>query len=205
MLDADLAVLYGVTTKRLNEQVRRNRSRFPSDFMCRLTAEEIESLRSQIATSKRGRGGRRYLPYVFTEQGVAMLSTVLNSERAIQVNIEIMRAFVRLRELIATHKDLAGKLAVLEKKYDAQFKVVFDAIRQLMSPPESNKRKIGFLVKGHGTEQNSCCSTQSSGLSTAKRISLPPLASRLPPPPFILHNSSLILTMVHPHPFLLCF
>ena len=147
MLDADLAVLYGVSTKRLNEQVRRNRSRFPDDFMFQLTAEEVRSLRSQFATSKQGRGGRRYAPLVFTEQGIAMLSTVLNSERAIQVNIEIMRAFVRLREMIATHKDLARKLEVLEKKYDAQFRVVFDAIRELMAPPESKRRKIGFLVK----------------------------------------------------------
>src|SRR5262249_34656228 len=147
MLDADLAGLYGVTTKRLNEQVRRNRSRFPDDFMFQLTAEEVLSLRSQIATSKQGRGGRRYAPLVFTEQGIAMLSTVLNTERAIQVNIEIMRAFVRLREMIATHRDLARKLETLETKYDAQFKVVFDAIRELMTPPESKKRKIGFLVK----------------------------------------------------------
>ena len=147
MLDADLAGLYGVTTKRLNERVRRNRSRFPDDFMFQLTAEEVLSLRSQIATSKQGRDGRRYAPLVFTEQGIAMLSTVLNSERAIQVNIEIMRAFVRLREMIATHRDLAPKLETLEKKYDAQFKVVFDAIRELMTPPESKKRKIGFLVK----------------------------------------------------------
>ena len=147
MLDADLAVLYGVTTKRLNEQVRRNRSRFPDDFIFQLTAEEVRSLRSQFATSKQGRGGRRYAPLVFTEQGIAMLSTVLNSERAIQVNIEIMRAFVRLREMIATHKDLARKLEALEKRYDAQFRAVFDAIRELMAPPEPNKRKIGFLVK----------------------------------------------------------
>ena len=147
MLDADLAVLYGVSTKRLNEQVRRNRSRFPDDFMFQLTAEEIRSLRSQFATSKQGRGGRRYAPLVFTEQGIAMLSTVLNSERAIQVNIEIMRAFVRLREMIATHKELARKLEALEKRYDAQFKVVFDASRALMAPPAPNRRKIGFLVK----------------------------------------------------------
>jgi hypothetical protein len=135
MLDADLAVLYGVSTKRLNEQVRRNRSRFPDDFMFQLSGKEVRSLRSQFATSKQGRGGRRYAPLVFTEQGIAMLSTVLNSERAIQVNIEIMRAFVRLREMIATHKDLARKLEALEKRYDAQFKVVFDAIRELMAPP----------------------------------------------------------------------
>ncbi len=147
LLDADLAVLYGVTTKRLNEQVRRNRARFPTDFMFQLTSEEAESLRSQIATSKQGRGGRRYAPYVFTEQGVAMLSTVLNSERAIQVNIEIMRAFVRLRQILASNAQLARKLDALEKKYDAQFKVVFQAIRELMTPPEPNKRKIGFLVK----------------------------------------------------------
>ena len=115
--------------------------------MFQLTGEEVRSLRSQFATSKQGRGGRRYAPLVFTEQGIAMLSSVLNSERAIQVNIEIMRAFVRLREMIATHKDLARKLAALEKRYDAQFKVVFDAIRELMAPPEPNKRKIGFLVK----------------------------------------------------------
>ena len=115
--------------------------------MFQLTGEEVRSLRSQFATSKKGRGGRRYSPLVFTEQGIAMLSTVLNSERAIQVNIEIMRAFVRLREMIATHKDLARKLEALEKRYDAQFKVVFDAIRELMAPPTPKKRKIGFLVK----------------------------------------------------------
>jgi hypothetical protein len=147
ILDTDLAVLYGVTTKRLNEQVRRNRSRFPADFMFQLSSEEVEFLRSQVATSKRGRGGRRYAPYVFTEQGVAMLSTVLNSERAIQVNIEIMRAFVRLRQILASNAQLARKLDSLEKRYDAQFQVVFDAIRQLMTPPEPTKRKIGFLVR----------------------------------------------------------
>jgi hypothetical protein len=147
LLDVHLAALYGVTTKRLNEQVRRNRARFPEDFMFQLTAEEVASLRSQFATSNKGRGGRRYAPYAFTEQGVAMLSTVLNSERAIQVNIEIMRAFVRLRQMLTSNAQLARKVADLEKKYDAQFKVVFDAIRQLMTPPESKKRKIGFLVE----------------------------------------------------------
>jgi hypothetical protein len=147
LLDVHLAALYGVMTKRLNEQVRRNRSRFPEDFMFQLTSEEAESLRSQFATSNKGRGGRRYAPYVFTEQGVAMLSTVLNSERAIQVNIEIMRAFVRLRQMLASNAQLARKMSALEKKYDAQFKVVFDAIRQLMAPPEPKKRKIGFLVE----------------------------------------------------------
>ena len=144
MLDADLAVLYGVSTKRLNEQVRRNRSRFPDDFMFQLTGEEVRSLRSQFATSKKGSGGRRYAPLVFTEQGIAMLSSVLNSERAIQVNIEIMRAFVRLREMIATHKDLARKLAALEQRYDAQFKVVFDAIRELMPHHRPRNERSGF-------------------------------------------------------------
>jgi len=148
MLDADLAELYGVAVKRLNEQVRRNSRRFPSDFIFQLTREEYQSLRSQSATLNEGRGRhRKYLPYAFTEQGVAMLSSVLNSSRAIDVNIEIMRAFVRLREMMATHKGFARKMDALEKKYDAQFKVVFEAIRQLMKPPEPNKRKIGFLVK----------------------------------------------------------
>jgi hypothetical protein len=142
MLDSDLAALYGITTKRLNEQVRRNLKRFPDDFMLQLTSEEAESLRSQFATSKRG--GRRYLPNVFTEQGVAMLSSVLNSDRAIEVNILIMRAFVKLRELMATHKDLARKLSSMEKKYDHQFKAVFDAIRQLMTPSVAPRLKIGF-------------------------------------------------------------
>lgn len=143
MLDSDLARLYGTTTKRLNEQVRRSRKRFPEDFMFRLTYQEVTALRSQIATSK-GRGGRRYLPYAFTEQGVAMLSSVLNSNRAIEVNILIMRAFVKLRQLLMTHADLSRKLDVLEKRYDAQFRVVFDAIRELMKPPDPKKRRIGF-------------------------------------------------------------
>lgn len=144
MLDADLASLYGVPTFRLNEAVKRNRARFPEDFMFQLTAEEVAPLKSQIAMSKPGRGGRRTLPYVFTEQGVAMLSSVLNSERAVQVNIAIMRAFVRLRRMLASHADLARRLDGLEKKYDAQFKVVFDAIRALMEPPKTPRRKIGF-------------------------------------------------------------
>ncbi len=146
MLDADLAKLYEVSTKRLNEQVRRNPGRFPSDFMFQLTKEEYRILRSQFATSSWG--GRRYLPYAFTEQGVAMLSSVLDSERAILVNVEIMRTFVRLREILATHKYLARKLEELEKKYDEQFAVVFDAIRELMKPPEPPpKRRIGFGVE----------------------------------------------------------
>jgi phage regulator Rha-like protein len=149
LLDKDLAELYGVSTKRLNEQVRRNRKRFPDDFMFQLTKDEADALRSQFATLEKGRGGhRKYLPYVFTEQGVAMLSSVLNSERAILVNIEIMRAFVRLREILATHKDLARKLEEMEKKYDEQFAMVFRAIRELMAPPEvPPKRRIGFGVE----------------------------------------------------------
>ena len=149
MLDSDLAGLYGVTTKRLNEQVKRNLSRFPDDFMFQLTESETDLLRSQFATSKKGRGGRRYQPYAFTEQGVAMLSSVLNSERAIKVNVEIMRAFVRLRQLLASNKDLSKRLDELEKKYDAQFNVVFEAIRELMAPSEAQrpKRRIGFLVE----------------------------------------------------------
>ncbi len=137
MLDSDLADLYGVSTKRLNEQVRRNIRRFPADFMFQLSPDEAIALRSQNATLEAGRGKyRKYLPFVFTEQGVAMLSSVLKSERAVRVNIEIMRAFVRLRELIATNRDLARRLDDLEKRYDAQFKGVFDAIRQLMAAPE---------------------------------------------------------------------
>jgi hypothetical protein len=150
MLDADLAELYGVTTKRLNEQVRRNLSRFPADFIFQLDGQEASALRSQIATSKEGRGGRRYLPYVFTEQGVAMLSSVLNSERAIEVNIAIMRVFVRLREMMATHKELAFKLVELEERlegHDEQIQNIFDAIRQLMTPPEPPRKKIGFEAK----------------------------------------------------------
>lgn len=145
MLDSELAELYQVPTKVFNQAVSRNRSRFPEDFMFQLTVEEDQSLRSQIVTSKVGRGGRRYRPYVFTEQGVAMLSSVLNSERAVHVNIAIMRAFVRLREMMESNKELAAKLEELEKKYDAQFRVVFQAIRTLMSPSAKSKpRRIGF-------------------------------------------------------------
>ncbi len=135
MLDADLAELYDVPTKAFNQAIQRNMDRFPEDFMFQLMEEECAGLRSQFVTSKKGRGGRRYLPYVFTEQGVAMLSGVLNSHRAVQVNIAIMRAFVRLREMLLTNADLARKLADMEQKYDFQFKGVFDAIRQLMAPP----------------------------------------------------------------------
>ena len=144
MLDADLAALYQVDVKALNQAVKRNRERFPSDFMFRLTGEEAESLRSQFVTSKPGRGGRRTAPYAFTEQGVAMLSSVLRSPRAVRVNIEIMRAFVRLRRMLESHADLAKKLDELEKKYDEQFKVVFQAIRELMAPPPPSRKRIGF-------------------------------------------------------------
>ncbi|MDP8258937.1 MAG: ORF6N domain-containing protein [Candidatus Aadella gelida] len=143
MLDEEIAELYGVSTKRLNEQVRRNIKRFPSDFMFRLVAKEVAILKSQIATSRWG--GRRYFPYAFTEQGVAMLSSVLHSEKAIQVNISIMRAFVSLRRMVITSEGLKRKIELIEKKYDAQFKVVFTAIKQLISPPSEKKRKrIGF-------------------------------------------------------------
>ena len=147
MLDADLAELYGVKTKILNKAVKRNLDRFPEDFMFQLNNQEVQRLRFQIGTSKTGRGGTRYLPYAFTEQGVAMLSGVLASPRAIKVNVEIMRAFVRLRKILASHTELARKLEGLEKKYDSQFKVVFDAIRQLMAPPVPGQKKIGFQLK----------------------------------------------------------
>jgi hypothetical protein len=145
MLDSDLAELYGVTTKRLNEQVRRNLTRFPEDFMFRLTKEEAESLRSHFATSKKvGRGGRRYEALCFTEQGIAMLSSVLNSERAVQVNLYIIRVFTRLRALLVSHKELRDKV----EEYDKQIKVVFDAVRTLLTPPkEPKKSQIGFRMR----------------------------------------------------------
>jgi hypothetical protein len=146
MLSVHLAELYDVETRALNQAVKRNISRFPEDFMFQLNTSEAEQLVSQnVIPHKKYFGGS--LPYAFTEQGVAMLSSVLNSETAIKVNIEIMRAFVRLRRMLASHADLARKLEALEKKYDAQFKVVFDAIRQLMATPEPKKRPIGFLVE----------------------------------------------------------
>ena len=144
MLDRDLADLYGVETKMLNRAVKRNLARFPADFMFQLTNEEATDLRFQIGTSNRGQGGRRYLPYVFTEQGVAMLSSVLHSKRAVQVNIEIMRAFVRLRLMLASNVELSRRLDELESKYDRQFRGVFDAIRQLMTPSPPNRKQIGF-------------------------------------------------------------
>ena len=144
ILDRDLAVLYGVSTKQLNQQVLRNGERFPSDFMFQLTPEEAESLRSQFATSNMEWGGRRSLPYAFTEQGVAMLSGVLKSRRAVLVNVEIMRTFVKLRQILSTHAELARKLEELEKRYDSQFRVVFDAIRELMSVEPGENRPVGF-------------------------------------------------------------
>jgi ORF6N domain len=148
LLDSELAPLYQVATKALTRAVRRNPGRFPADFMFQLAVEESASLRSQSGALRIGRGKhRKYAPYVFTEQGVAMLSSVLNSERAVQVNVEIMRAFVRLRETVSTHKDLARQLIALESRYDRQFKVVFDAIRGLMKEPEPKRRGIGFTAK----------------------------------------------------------
>jgi hypothetical protein len=162
LLDTDLAALYGVETKRFNEQVKRNLARFPADFMFELTAEEFAALRSQSATSNApaGRGGRRYLPRAFTEHGAIMAASVLNSPRAIEVSMYVVRAFVRLRELAVTHRDLAQRLNTLEEKTEAlamqhdtfsrntrnQLKQVFDALRELMTPPESPKRPIGFVA-----------------------------------------------------------
>jgi ORF6N domain len=142
MLDVHLATLYGVETKALIRAVRRNLSRFPSDFMFQLSNQEFANLRRQFGTSSWG--GRRHLPYAFSEQGVAMLSSVLRSERAVQVNIQVVRTFVRLRAILASHEQLARKLAALESRYDAQFRSVFDAIRELMSPDRTSRRSIGF-------------------------------------------------------------
>ena len=150
MLDADLAELYGVKTKILNKAVKRNLDRFPEDFMFQLNNQELERLRFQIGTSRTGHGGARYLPYAFTEQGVAMLSGVLTSPRAIKVNVEIMRAFVRLRQVLASHRKLARKLEELERhlrNHDEQIEAIFDAIRQLMTRPEPDRKKIGFHLK----------------------------------------------------------
>jgi len=155
MLDRDLAELYGVETKALNLAVKRNRDRFPADFMFQLSKKEFEILRFQFETSKNlksqivilKRGGRRYEPYVFTEQGVAMLSSVLNSKRAIQVNIQIMRTFTQIRKMLISHKDLRKKLELMEKKYDKQFKVVFEALRLLLKEDEKPLKRIGFCEK----------------------------------------------------------
>ena len=143
MLDADLAAMYRVETKDLVRAVRRNPERFPADFLFQLSRKEFEDLRRHFGTS-RSWGGRRYRPYAFTEQGVAMLSSVLRSPRAVRVNVEIMRAFVKLRRILESHAGLAKKLDELEKRYDTQFRVVFDAIRDLMAPAASKTRRIGF-------------------------------------------------------------
>jgi hypothetical protein len=145
MLDEDLAVLYEVATRILTRAVRRNADRFPLDFMFQLSDQEVANLRSQIGISSSAYGGRRYRPLVFTEQGIAMLSTVLRSKQAVHVNIEIMRTFVKLREFISSNRELAKKLADLEQRYDQQFKVVFEAIREIMLPKNPpQKRRLGF-------------------------------------------------------------
>jgi len=146
MLSPDLADLYQVETRALVQAVKRNIDRFPPDFMFQLTSEEYSNLKSQIVISSWG-GPRRATPYAFTELGVAMLSSVLSSRRAIQMNIAIMRAFVQIRQLAVSHKDLADKIAAMEKKYDSQFAVVFKAIKQLLTPPQTPKRRIGFVVR----------------------------------------------------------
>lgn len=144
ILDSDLAALYGVTVKRLNEQVKRNHERFPEDFVFQLTDAEARSLRSQNATLKRG-GHRKYMPYVFTEHGAIMAANVLRSKQAVEMSVTVVRAFVRLRRMAMSVEGLARKVATLEQKYDASFRAVFDAIRQLMTPPEPDSRKrIGF-------------------------------------------------------------
>ena len=149
MLDSDLAELYGVESRAMLQAVSRNKERFPEDFAFRLSREEWRILRSQFVISSWG--GRRYPPYAFTEQGVAMLSSVLNSPRAVQVNIEIMRTFVRLRALMASHTELKARLDEMESKYDKQFRVVFDAIRELMAPVPSPGRKLGFKTAEEST------------------------------------------------------
>jgi phage regulator Rha-like protein len=148
MLDSDLAELYGVETKALNQAVKRNANRFPEDFMFQLTAIEVFNLnRSQIVTGSQKHRGPRFPPYAFTEHGALMLANVLNSERAAQTSVQVVRAFVRLRQMLASNAELARKLDAMEKKYDARFRIVFQAIRQLMSPPEPKRREIGFHVK----------------------------------------------------------
>jgi hypothetical protein len=146
ILDADLALLYGVETRVLIQAVKRNDRRFPLDFMFRLTNKEFDVLRSQFVISK-GSGGRRYLPYAFTEHGAIMAANVLNSERAIDASVQVVRAFVKLRQILFSNAELAHKLDELEKRYDRQFKIVFDAIRQLMTPPPSRTKPIGFRPK----------------------------------------------------------
>ncbi len=177
MLDAELAALYGVETKVLVQAIKRNLERFPADFMFQLSAEEFANLRSQFVTSSSGYGGRRYAPYAFTEQGVAMLSSVLNSPRAIAINIEIMRAFVQVRATLATHQDLAKQLSELQDKTESlamshetfsrntrnQLKQVFETLRELMTPPESNKKPIGFVYPKESKD-----GAKSKGMRNAK-------------------------------------
>ena len=149
ILDTDLAELYGIPVKRLNQQIRRNRDRFPPDFMFHLTAKEHDALRSQIATSKKGRGGRRYPPYAFTEHGAIMAATVLNSRRAIEISVFIVRAFVRMREMLAKNRQLAAKIKELDRRletHDTAIQEIIDAIKELMVPEEASKRKIGFQL-----------------------------------------------------------
>jgi ORF6N domain len=149
ILDRDLAELYGVPVKRLNEQVKRNQERFPDDFLFQLTTEEEQGLRSQIATSKPGRGGRRYSPYAFTEHGAIMAATVLNSERAVEMSVFVVRAFVRLREMLSTNQQLAGKIDELEQRldtHDASIQELIEAIRELMAPEPASGRQIGFAL-----------------------------------------------------------
>jgi hypothetical protein len=153
MLDSDLAEVYSVSTKRLNEQVRRNIDRFPDDFMFQLTEQEFESLRSQIATSNKQRGGRRYLPYAFTEHGAVMLASVLNSATAIEASIKVVRAFVKMRSILALHQDLADRIEQLEKvayKYNQDFRVVFQLLGEIKRDPKFLKRKIGFVEEKKG-------------------------------------------------------
>lgn len=149
ILDRDLAELYGVSVKRLNEQVKRNQERFPADFMFRLAASEDQILRSQIATSNRARGGRRYLPYAFTEHGAIMAATVLNSPKAVEMSVFVVRAFVRLRQMLATNRQLAAKIEELERKlesHDTAIQDLIEAIKELMAPPEGPRGKIGFRL-----------------------------------------------------------
>ena len=148
ILDEAMAALYGVETRILTRAVSRNKDRFPVDFMFQLTREEWDFLRSQNGISKKGRGGRRYPPYAFTEQGVAMLSGILRSKRAVQVNVEIMRAFVRMRQMLTERDEMLRRIESLERKYDKQFKIIFDAIKKLMEPPDKqSKTPMGFYAK----------------------------------------------------------
>jgi len=161
ILDMDLAELYGVSVKQLNQQIKRNADRFPSDFLFRLSHAEHERLRSQIVTSNVGRGGRRYLPYAFTEHGAIMAATVLNSERAVEMSIFVVRAFVRMREALSSNQKIVAKLSELERRletHDSDIQQLIEAIRELMTPPEHNRRKIGFALpavtaKAHGKKK----------------------------------------------------